>query len=192
VGSIVGAISRSGVEATIGNGQPKTTGGGLVGGNSGNISQSYADCTISGGNSSYLGGLIGSNGGRITISQSYAKGKVGGGTTLGGLIGSNGTKVTQTYSTTTLQNIGRKDRDVGGLIGNDEGRISSSYWDTSTSRIKSPKKGAGSPRKDRGITGLTTEQLQSGLPTGFDPKFWAEDPKINNGLPYLIDNPPEK
>jgi hypothetical protein len=163
-----------------------------VGANGGNITQSYADCTVSGGDSSYLGGLIGSNGGLVTISQSYAKGKVGGGTTLGGLIGFNATKVTQTYSTTTLQNIGRKDRDAGGLIGKDEGRISSSYWDTSTSRIKNRKKGAGTPRKDPGIKGLTTEQLQSGLPDGFDPKVWAEDPKINNGLPYLIDNPPRK
>jgi hypothetical protein len=191
-GDSEGSISRSGAVATIGNDQRWTAGGGLVGAASGNITQSYADCTVSGGDSSYLGGLIGSNGGLVSISQSYAKGKVGGGTTLGGLIGFNATKVTQTYSTTTLQNIGRKDRDAGGLIGKDEGRISSSYWDTSTSRIKNRKKGAGTPRKDPGIKGLTAEQLQSGLPDGFDPKVWAEDPKINNGLPYLIDNPPRK
>jgi hypothetical protein len=43
-----------------------------------------------------------------------------------------------------------------------------------------------------GITGLTTAQFQSGLPTGFDPKIWAENPNINNGLPYLINNPPPK
>jgi hypothetical protein len=30
-----------------------------------------------------------------------------------------------------------------------------------------------------------------GLPTGFDPKIWAENPNINNGLAYLINNPPE-
>ncbi|HEX4157021.1 MAG TPA: hypothetical protein VHY79_00975, partial [Rhizomicrobium sp.] len=65
-------------------------------------------------------------------------------------------------------------------------------WDTSTSRIKSRKKGAGTPQNDPGITGLTTEQLQSGLPKGFDPKVWAENPKINKGLPYLINNPPEE
>jgi len=46
--------------------------------------------------------------------------------------------------------------------------------------------------KSTGITGLTTQQLQSGLPTGFDPKIWAENPNINNGLPYLIANPPPK
>jgi hypothetical protein len=44
----------------------------------------------------------------------------------------------------------------------------------------------------RGITGLTTQQLQTGLPAGFDPKIWAEDANINNDLPYLINNPPPK
>jgi len=43
-----------------------------------------------------------------------------------------------------------------------------------------------------GITGLTTQQLQAGLPKGFTKKTWAENAKVNNGLPYLIDNPPEK
>jgi hypothetical protein len=33
---------------------------------------------------------------------------------------------------------------------------------------------------------LTTIQLQSGLPTGFDPSIWGEDPSINGGLPYLL------
>jgi hypothetical protein len=42
-----------------------------------------------------------------------------------------------------------------------------------------------------GITGETTAQLQAGLPAGFDPTIWAESPSINNGLPYLINNPPQ-
>jgi hypothetical protein len=37
---------------------------------------------------------------------------------------------------------------------------------------------------------MRTEQLQSGLPSGFDPSIWAEKPGINNGYPYLIANPP--
>jgi hypothetical protein len=39
---------------------------------------------------------------------------------------------------------------------------------------------------------LTSKQLKSGLPAGFDPTIWAEDPKINKGFPYLIANPPRK
>jgi hypothetical protein len=42
------------------------------------------------------------------------------------------------------------------------------------------------------VTGLTSQQLKSGLPAGFDPCIWAEDKKINNGFPYLIANPPVK
>ena len=34
-----------------------------------------------------------------------------------------------------------------------------------------------------GITGLTTAQLQSGLPAGFNPSIWAESASINGGLP---------
>ena len=43
-----------------------------------------------------------------------------------------------------------------------------------------------------GVTGLTTEQLQSGLPPGFEPGVWLEKANINNGLPYLKYNPSPK
>jgi hypothetical protein len=33
--------------------------------------------------------------------------------------------------------------------------------------------------------------IHSGLPSGFDPTIWDENPKINNGFPYLIANPPQ-
>jgi hypothetical protein len=59
-----------------------------------------------------------------------------------------------------------------------------------TSKIKK-NQGAGNIADDPGIKGKTTQQLQSGLPKGFDPKIWAENPKINGGLPYLIANPPQ-
>ena len=70
--------------------------------------------------------------------------------------------------------------------------IADTYWDTDTSGITDPSQGAGNIANDPGITGLTTQQFQSGLPTGFDPKIWAEKSTINNGLPYLIANPPPK
>lgn len=82
---------------------------------------------------------------------------------------------------------------VGGLIGYDatEGAdLSDTYWDTDTSGIMNLSQGAGYLANDPGVTGLSSQQLQSGLPTGFDPKIWAENSKINNGFPYLIDNPP--
>jgi hypothetical protein len=57
--------------------------------------------------------------------------------------------------------------------------------------INNPSQGAGNIANDPGITGLTTQQLQSALPTGFDPKIWASNPNINNGYPYLRANPPQ-
>jgi hypothetical protein len=39
---------------------------------------------------------------------------------------------------------------------------------------------------------MTTEQLQSGLPPGFATKDWKEKAAVNDGLPYLVRNPPPK
>jgi hypothetical protein len=82
---------------------------------------------------------------------------------------------------------------AGGFVGYDNGSsgdLSSDYWDTTTTGITSSSQGAGNIANDPGITGLTTQQLQSGLPAGFDPKIWAEKANINDGLPYIIANPP--
>ena len=65
--------------------------------------------------------------------------------------------------------------------------VTTSYWDTTTSGTG---KGVGQGN-DSGVTGLTTKEFKAGLPSGFDPTIWAESPKINDGLPYLINNPPQ-
>jgi hypothetical protein len=59
-----------------------------------------------------------------------------------------------------------------------------------TSGITNPSQGAGNVSNQPHITGLTTAQFQAGLPTGFDPTTWGEDPSINGGLPYLLALPP--
>ncbi len=83
---------------------------------------------------------------------------------------------------------------VGGLIGDDlaQTRTTNSFWDMDTSGIANPAQGAGNVQNDPGITGLSDAQLKSGLPAGFDPSTWKESVKLNNGDPYLIDNPPPK
>jgi hypothetical protein len=80
---------------------------------------------------------------------------------------------------------------MGGLIGgyDDNGsKFTSCYWDTTTSGVT---QGSGDGN-EAGITGLTTQQLQSGLPQGFGKKFWAEQTTINGGFPYLLKDPPSK
>jgi hypothetical protein len=68
--------------------------------------------------------------------------------------------------------------------------FSDTYWDTTTSGITDPSKGAGNKKNDPGIEGLTTVQLRSGLPDGFSGAVWGEKSSINGGLPYLLANPP--
>ncbi|HEY3636615.1 MAG TPA: hypothetical protein VGK90_00590 [Rhizomicrobium sp.] len=194
IGISNGNVIRSGSSVSILSGSNNVVGG-LVGGNEGNIAESYAVATISANTNVYVGGAMGANEGSVT--QSYAMGRITGSGEqyAGGFVGVNGIGITQSYSTTALKNTGHHNPDAGGLIGLDNlssGSDKSDYWDRTTSKIRGRKRGAGSPKKDPGITGLTTDQLQSALPTGFDPKVWAEDKNINNGYPYLIDNPPQK
>ena len=180
--------------------------GGLVGDNfnSATISNSFATGTIvSKKSAARAGGLVGTNE-QGTIVNSYATGSVKGITTprppaspsnIGGLVGENDSGSTITYSYSTGAVAGSGGDVIGGLIGYDYGQAGSltdTDWDTDTSGITNLSQGAGTPANDPGITGLSTTQLQSGLPAGFDSKVWAEKPNINGGLPYLLANPPAK
>jgi len=177
--------------------------GGLAGTNRGTIVTSFAAGAVANlgssqrgscclGNS-YLGGFVGDNQG--TIHNAYATGSL----TLnanfdyhsdasGGLVGLN------TGSIETVYSAGRVDAtrgDWGGLLGSDGGTVQTAYWDFDTSGITDPGQGAGTPRNDPGITGLTNAQLKSALPSGFDPNVWSQSAGINNGWPYLLANPPQ-
>jgi hypothetical protein len=163
--------------------------GGLVGWSSGTVAQSFSTGSVAG--NSEVGGLTGVN--WTAISDSYATGSVSGqqSTEDGGLSGHNEGTVAQVYSTGAPS--GGAGSYVGGLLGYDVPRKHSNtaaYWDTDTSGITNLSQGAGNITNDKGITGLTTQQFQSGLPAGFDPNIWAEDSGINHGFPYLITNPP--
>jgi hypothetical protein len=166
--------------------------GGLVGGNLGeSITGSFATGKVTAVRgkdvTTFAGGLVGftQDG---TISNSYSTGAVAvnkGATAVGGMFGSTASdSVSSSYSTGAVkQHRGL----VGGFIGESFGvSCSSCYWDTTTSGTD---EGTGEGNA-QGITGLTTKQLKSGLPAGFDPTIWARDKKINNGFPYLIANPP--
>jgi hypothetical protein len=159
------------------------------------IRVSFATGSVSGheyGFSSVCGGLVAVNISRSIapgkIENSYATGDIscnGTKAEVGGLIGKNSGTIGQSYS------IGAPSGAVlGGFAGynGEQGIMNEDYWDTTTSGTSV---GVGSGDSS-GVTGLTTRQLHSGLPTGFDPKIWAEKSGINNGFPYLISNPPPK
>ena len=93
--------------------------GGLVGSNSGNITNAYSTGGV-GGNDA-IGGLVGSNSGNIT--NAYGTGKVRGFATVGGLVGSNSGNITNAYSTGVVKGI----EDIGGLVGANDSTISNAY-----------------------------------------------------------------
>ena len=171
--------------------------GGFVGTNVGLLEASYAmgnaiaEDGIGRAASGGLAGISSEDGSfRGVIVNCYATGASTAGPTAdsGGLVGWNGYTVGNSYSTGAPTG-----GTVGGSVGidNSNGGISNDYWNTTTSGITNPGQGAGSPANDPGITSETTAQLQAGLPAGFDPVIWAENANINNGMPYLIANPPQ-
>ena len=192
-GTIFGSASDTILQSSTGRSPGATFTGGLVADNAATIEGSYATGTTTVGTSgSISGGLVGENGG--VIQNCYAEGAVStsNGGWVGGLVGATFTpSVSDAYSTGAP--YAGSDSSVGGSIGYDDGQggQSSDYWDTTTSGITNLSQGAGNIANDPGVTGETTAQLQAALPSGFDPKIWAESPSINSGLPYLIANPPQ-
>ncbi|HEX9159051.1 MAG TPA: GLUG motif-containing protein, partial [Rhizomicrobium sp.] len=178
--------------------QEGSAAGGLVGDNSnaGTIQTSFAMGDVNSGLDTPAGGLVGElDGGAVT--DSYATGDitVSAPYYVGGLIGTEDRgglfppTAKNNYSTGVVPPP-KLHKASGGSIGYNFGKKENTnlYWDTMTSGTE-----LGVGRGDSGgVTGLTTAQLQSGLPAGFDPKIWAENPNINNGFPYLIHNPPPK
>ena len=173
--------------------------GGLVGVEEfGKIHECYATGSVATGSgktglASGAGGLVGSADDNVSIDNSYATGAVSGQTDsdVGGLVGGGGAVITSSYST------GAPTAGTGGLVGgflgydgSSAGSLTDTYWDTTTSGITNPSQGAGNISNDPGITGLTTSQLRSALPTGFSSSIWGEKPTINDGLPYLLALPP--
>ena len=194
-----GTVSLSSASANVqGRGHDATVGG-LVGVNNGSeINRSFATGKVkASGGTVNVGGLVGNNNdGDIT--QSYATGPANGSVEdsgVGGLVGDSFGTISQSYSTGVV--TATKEATAGGLIGIDAtegqgGVLVSDYWDTTTSGITNLSQGAGEPKNDKGITGLSDSALKGGLPSGFDKSVWAESSKLNGGRPYLIGNPPSK
>ena len=178
--------------------------GGLIGGSTATVDESFATGSASTGNANTsspppaAGGLVGYNYGVDsfpgTITNSYSTGAATGGrgTNVGGLVGYSLDGTISDSWSGGAPSAGSGSY-VGGFIGDDNSAIlTDTYWDTDTSGITNLSESAGNISNAAGITGLSTAQLQSGLPKGFSKKIWKEKSGINNGLPYLIANPPPK
>jgi hypothetical protein len=212
-GSIFNAHSSAKVAMTLLNIYSFSSAGGLAG-DANNVDLSSATGEVDGQGASIAGGLLGAG---ETVTRSFATGGAGAGTggfdaAAGGLVG-QGDNISNSYA---LVGGAGSPHCAGGFIGNDEGNVTSSYstggaavtgggagggfigcvlfgsnandyWDTDTSGIATGCGGGDCT----GVTGLTDAQLKSALPAGFDKTIWARNKNINNGYPYLIDNPPQ-
>ena len=155
----------------------------------GNIDQSFATGKATG--TQYAGGLGGNDSGS-TITNCYSAGEarapIPEQAYVGGFEAQADGAISSSYSTGVVKGGARWSR--GGFVGVTVGSFGSTYWDTDMSRFTNVHRGAGNVKNEPGIEGLKTQQLQSGLPSGFDPAIWGENKKINAGLPYLLANPP--
>jgi filamentous hemagglutinin family protein len=157
----------------------------------GGVQSSYATGSVKGVTDSYVGGFVGNLQGDAIFSNDYADGDVHGGKTSrdGGFAGYmdllSDSSLSSSYSTGAV--TAGATSYVGGFAGELKGTnsLSSDYWDTDTSGI-SADFGVGNISDVPGVTGLTTAQFQSGLPSGFDNSVWGENSSINGGLPYLL------
>lgn len=169
--------------------------GGLVGLNAGTVAFSFAGGSIGSVNIAFanVGGLVGENDGVVantfsTTSVHDRRSCCSTDVFDGGLVGLNSSSgtISDSYASGKMH-ISDDEIRVGGLIGTDNaasGSIASTYWNLDLG-VGDPSKGAGNVSNDPGITGLTTPQLQTGLPQGFDASIWEQKPDINNGMPYL-------
>jgi hypothetical protein len=106
--------------------------GGLVGYNVGTISNSYSTGAVKG--NILIGGLVGSNDRGGIVSNSYSTGSVNGTWRVGGLIGHNAEEVLNSYS---IASVGGKQDEIGGLIGVNSGKVSNSYSTGSVNGLSS-------------------------------------------------------
>jgi hypothetical protein len=170
--------------------------GGLVGENDGTIDQSFATGDVHGGQGysrrrvepATAGGLVGVDDSQQgQVNDSYATGSV---TVIqlgdvGGLMGL-ARSVFTSYSTGSVG--GGPNSNVGGFVVVHPSFGADDYWDTDTSGTTvGCAEGAGCS----GVTGLGDAALKSGLPAGFSNTIWGSNPSINNGYPFLLNNPPQ-
>jgi hypothetical protein len=118
--------------------------GGLVGGNSGDVTECFSRATVDG--NDFVGGLAGGNGGQVT--DCYSTGAVSGSSGIGGLVGVNGANpavVTACYSVGAV----RGGSAAGGLVGINWGFVAPAcFWDTQTSGQIQSEGGSGKTTAD--------------------------------------------
>ncbi len=206
VGGVVGSSSKGTVEncSNTGDVSGERCVGGVVGDNSAfyysaTVKKCYNTGIVSG--TDYVGGVVGDNYQEATVEDSFNTGNVLGTDYVGGVVGDN-------YRSTVkyCYNIGMVagDTNVGGFIGEFHNVLSTltrAYYLTGCAKDGSDTVQYGVGTGTKGSTkadvsgetkGLSDDKMKLKASfVGFDfTDVWAIDSQINNGYPYLIDNPP--
>jgi filamentous hemagglutinin family protein len=146
--------------------------GGLVGQNTGTVTQAFSEASISSFGDGFpavvvQGGIAGDNAGTITRAYSesgFVAGTLAGGATLerGGLVGRNGGSLQESYAAgaVPLDTVVLGTQSVGGLVGSNlaAGSVTRSFWDTTATGRTA---GAGQNEGTFNAAGLTTPQLRN-------------------------------
>ncbi|MDE1994779.1 MAG: hypothetical protein KGI75_19905, partial [Rhizobiaceae bacterium] len=162
--------------------------GGFVGKNynDGEITESYATGAVQMTNTTAgndIGGFVGENEGAISDSYSFSQVTAAGSTSLylGGFAGSiYSGAITNSFATGYVTGP-TPDSFIGGFAGFDltfGSALVNDYWNTQTTG-----RTTGSYFGGTGLTGRTTAQLQSALPTGFSSSTWGQ--VAGTSYPYL-------
>ncbi len=175
--------------------------GAIAGINKGTIANSFATGFMRGNHE--IGGLVSINEGLIEYSYARMELELDGGRSgSGGLVGVNraGGVIYDSYAAAAIRDADGEalHADVGGLVGTTRSgsTVERSFSDRD---LEGPDVAIGDPRGGATISNveaLSTGQaksqthLSSELQFDFD-AVWAIDPDINDGYPYLRNNPPE-
>ena len=188
-------ISRCKVERTL----VMTTGtsgaGGLLGESAGNtLTSTIEECFFSGrvvSSGKSTGGLLGRNYLNRSVTyvnqlNNYAVGELVSSTAdtglgVGGYCGllSYPKAIKYCYSAMALSIAATAGNFRRAFKGSNDGTLTNCLYDSDIAGVS-----------DLNAIARTTAQMKEALYAGFDPSIWAIDPAINNGYPYLINNPP--
>jgi hypothetical protein len=187
IGASFGDVRYSHAKVNVSIAGADSFAGGLIGISFGSVEQSFSTGSVESTASGYFGGFVGQNA-EGTIVNSYARGAVSASNNEAALGGFAGTaadsSINESYATGSVS--GGDAYAIGGFTGTGGYGFTNDYWDVTTS---GQTNGTGSGNMS-GITGLTTAQLQSGLPGGFPPDVWAQKKGVNKDFPYIIGNLP--
>ncbi|TAL30358.1 MAG: DUF4959 domain-containing protein [Spirochaetes bacterium] len=147
----------------------------------------YVEGDISATRGYYVGGIAGSS--NSPFENCYSKANIKSIANGGGITGGTTNYTRYCYATGDITRTSGTSANIGGLLGsvNNSDRIIASYY---SGTLLDAATGLGLTDNALGTRKTPAEMKEWTTYSGWDPAIWAVDPDVNNGFPYLINNPP--